>query len=515
MNAIRSSPRLPLAPRPTAGPCGGLLALMIVCAGSLAAPGRAESRCDGLAALRLPDLTVLDVTEVGSPVGHCKFDGRIGRRIGFSIWLPHEWNGGFAMGGQGGFAGSVENQALALSGGQILRQGWVTAATDTGHRASALDGSWALHDLEAIVDYGHLAVHRVTEMSKAIVAAHYGRPAETSFFLGCSNGGRQGLQEAQRYPEDYDVILAGAPALDFDGLGAAFLSITRQMYPEIDDLTQPVVTDEARSLLRAAIEDRCDARDGISDGILADPAACDFEVRSLACGEATSEGCLSAEQIGAIETIYGGPRTATGESLHVGFPFGAEDTDANGWGSWLSGRADAAGPGIPSAAYAFGTGLARYFVHHDADWSYEGYDLARWPEDARAVARTLDANDPDLDAFRARGGKLLLYHGWSDAALSANMSIGYVESVYRRDASAAEDVRLFLMPGVLHCFGGEGPAVVDWLGAMQRWHESGEPPRELEAGFLSGGGGRKLCSWPTQAVYTGDDPRHPASFTCR
>ncbi|MEM9409412.1 MAG: tannase/feruloyl esterase family alpha/beta hydrolase, partial [Acidobacteriota bacterium] len=378
-----------------------------------------------------------------------------------------------------------------------------------------LDGSWALHDLEAIANYGHVAIHRVTEVSKAMIAAHYDKSPETSFFLGCSNGGRQALQEAQRYPEDFDVILAGAPALDFDGLAAAFLYITQRMYPDMEDLSTPVVTREDRTLLRQAILDRCDGRDDLEDQILADPNACDFDTASLACGEGTSEGCLTPQKLAAIDAIYDGPRSANGEPLHVGFPFGAEDVELNGWGSWLVGRENGAGPGVPNAAFGFGTGLAKYFVYQRPEWSYEGYGFETWGKDTLAVQKTLNADSPDLDAFRARGGKLLMFHGWSDSALSANMSIDYVKRVYDRDASAQDDVRLFMMPGVLHCFGGKGPSRVDWLDAMEQWHETGAAPQELDAEFLAGGGGRKLCAWPKQAIFSGSDDRSPESFECR
>jgi feruloyl esterase len=467
--------------------------------------------CDGLADLDLPDVTVGSVEELATPVAHCRVDGKIGPHIGFSVWLPKDWNGRFAMGGQGGFAGAVDNQAQSF--GQVLEKGYATAGTDTGHQAGGLDGSWALHDLEAIANYGHVAIHRVSEVSKAVIAAHYAKKPETSFFLGCSNGGRQALQEAQRYPEDFDVILAGAPALDFDGLGAAFLYITQRMYPDMEDLSSPLLDPGDRSLVREAILQRCDAEDKIEDGMLADPTACKFDVESLACSEGTTEGCLTPEKIHALEAIYEGPRTAAGEALHVGFPFGAEDVEMNGWGSWLVGRENGAGPGVPNAAYGFGVGLARYFVYQDPEWSYEGYDFSTWARDSLAVQQTLNANDPDLDAFRARGGKLLLFHGWADSALSANATIDYVHQVYERDAAAAQDVRLFMVPEMLHCAGGKGPTQVDWLGAMEQWHRTNQPPRELEAGFRSGGG-RKLCAWPKKAVFGGGDPNDPAAFSC-
>jgi feruloyl esterase len=489
-----------------------LLPILLACGLPSGAPLLAAD-CEALTRLALPDVTVTSAVELGTPAPHCKVDGRIGRSIGFSVSLPREWNGRFAQGGQGGFAGIVaDNQAQSFA--QVVQKGWATAATDTGHQANAFDGRWALHDLEAIVNYGHAAVHRTSEVAKAIIAAHYGRRPETSYFLGCSNGGRQALMEAQRYPEDFDVILSGAPAFDFDGVGAAFLYVTQRMYPDPAHLADPVVTKEDRALLRQKILERCDAQDGVDDELLTDPPSCDLDLASLACAPGATDSCLTPHELDAIRAIYDGPRTASGEALHVGFPFGAEDVEGNGWGSWLVGRENGSGPGVPSAAYAFGAGLARYFVYQDADWSYQGYDFSTWNEDSKAIQATLNAGNPDLDAFRARGGKLLMFHGWSDSALSANATIGYVGSVYERDPQAKDDLRLFLMPGMLHCFGGDGPTVVDWLGAMERWQETGQAPSELEAGYI-GGGGRKLCAWPKKAAFTGGDPKSPDSFECR
>lgn len=488
-----------------------LVGTSLLCVFLFATPSFAGD-CDLLNELELPDVKVTAVNELDKPVPHCKLDGTIGKSIGFTVWMPHDWNGRFAMGGQGGFAGSIDNQAQTFA--QVLQKGYATAATDTGHQASSIDGRWAFHDLEAIVNYAHAAVHRTSEVAKAILDERYDQSLETSYFLGCSNGGREALMEAQRYPQDFDVILAGAPALDFDGTGAAFLYINQRMYPDPSDLSSPVVSTTDRELLANTIRERCDAKDGVEDQLVSDPPSCDFDLQSLACKKGETEGCLSKASLEAVRAIYEGPKTPTGESLHVGYPIGAEDVEANGWGSWLVGRENGGGPGVPSAAYAFGTGYARYFVFQDPDWSYEDYDFTSWAKDTADMRATLNADNPDLDVFRARGGKLLLFHGWSDSALSANMTINYVRSVYEREPSARNDVRLFLMPGLLHCYGGNGPMVVDWLGAMEQWQSTGDAPEALEARFGTGGG-RKLCAWPKKAVFTGGDDKSPDAFECR
>lgn len=479
------------------------------------ASAREGSPCAELTNLALPDLAVETAELVASPVGHCKVTARIGGRIGLSVWLPETWNGRFTMGGSGGFVAPEDNQALRFGVG-VLEGGFATASTDTGHRADALDGSWALNDLEAIVNYGHLGTHRAVLGAKAIIEAHYGRSIEKSFFLGCSNGGRQALHEVQRYPHDFDAVIAGAPAANFTGVAAQFLAITRQMFPDPDRLDAALVSAPDRRLLRRAILDACDAQDGLNDGVLQDPTACGFDPDTLACDAAaeSDQPCLSAAALTAIRAVYQSVTDSTG-ALHVGFPFGAEDIANNGWGSWLTGGRGDSSTGAPNAAYAFGVGMMRYFVFHDPDWNYATYDFNDYRNDTRPLAAVLNATNPDLDAFRARGGKLLMFHGWADVALSARMSIDYLQQVLARDATAADDVKLFMMPGVLHCAGGPGPSMVNWLEALERWHDSGSAPAQLSAAYPDHPGERKLCAWPQQAHYTSGDAESVEAYACR
>ena len=457
--------------------------------------------CDEVESIRLADAEITVVESVDGPVPHCKLTGTIGREIGFSVWLPVQWNGKFIMGGGGGFVGSIQNQALGLG---VVQRGYATAGTDTGHRNQGTDGSWALNNPERLVNYGHLAVHRVTAVSKHIAEQHYGATPGRSYFAGCSNGGRQALMSAQRYPGDFDVILAGAPAHDFAGTAAAFLDVTRHMYPSMDDLAEPLLSVEDRQTLAGAVLARCDAQDGLEDGILNDPRDCDFDPGSLD---------LVPEKIAAIRAVYEGPVASDGR-IHVGWPFGGEDAPG-GWGNWLAGFADRLPNAPPSLAFGFGVEVMRNMVEHDAGWRYEGFDFNGFRHRFRTAAAALSATDPNLDAFRSNGGKLLIYHGWSDAALSALASVEYVEAVYARDESARDDVRLFLMPGVLHCAGGPGPWMVDLIEAAEQWDETGTAPETLVAGFAEGGGARPLCAYPSRTAYIGGDSRAPASFECR
>ena len=298
---------------------------LLVC---LSLPAVADP-CNALLKLSYPDVEMVSAEHMNEPVPYCKAKGVIGGNIGFSLWLPHDWNGRFVMGGAGGFVREEDNQALRFIGDSVLRKGYATASTDTGHKGDGLDNEWGLNDYEAIVNYGYLAMHRAVVSSKAVIADHYQKPIEKSFFVGCSNGGRQALHEAQKYPNDFDGIVAGAPALNFAGVAGSFLSITEKMFPDPHDLSSALVTPDDRQLLRRSILNACDANDGLKDGILHDPTSCDFDPASLMCEPGQEENCLSAEKVTAIQTVYAGPQNDAG-AIFVGFPFGAEDLDQNG-----------------------------------------------------------------------------------------------------------------------------------------------------------------------------------------
>ncbi len=487
--------------------CGvAMAALMVAGAGA----AYAQKTCAELKGLELPDVRIAEATQVAAPAPHCKLTGVIGKETNFAILLPDQWNGKFVMGGQGGFAGSVDNQALTM---QALQKGYATAGTDTGHKAPGPDASWALGEMERVVNYAHAAIHRVTEVSKYTVKQRYGRAAEKAYFAGCSNGGRQALMSAQRYPDDFDAIVAGAPALDFTGIAATFVNITRKMYPDPANLATPVLSKGDQATLANAVLAKCDKKDGLEDGILTDPRACDFDPKTIACKGADSDSCLSTDELAAVDAIVKGPREG-GKTYHVGFPYGGEVSPA-GWQTWLVGSKDAIAKGTPSLAYGFGVGFMRYFVKQDPTWDYRKLDLAGLAKETELLQKTMSPTNPDLSAFRAHGGKLLMYHGWSDSALSPLMSIGYVDQVYAKDAKAKGDVKLFMLPGVQHCTGGPGADRLDYLDALDNWVTTGKAPEELTASFASGGS-RKVCAYPKQAAYKGaGDGKNPDHFECK
>jgi hypothetical protein len=465
--------------------------------------------CAQLIDLKLPDVTISEAVAVaasgtGITVAHCRVAGVIGTEIKFSLLLPDTWNHKFVMGGGGGFVGTVQNQAQI-----VVNAGYATAGTDTGHHGGTIDASWALNNEERRINFGYLAVHRTAETSKAILRAYYGGKEARAYFSGCSNGGRQALMEAQRYPDDFDGIVAGAPAADFTGIAAQFIKDVRAQFPDEKHLT-PLLPPETLRAVAAQILDRCDALDGVKDGVMEDPRRCKVDVSTLTG--------LSAAQQAALQTIYG-PTHAGSETVFPGQPFGGEGETA-GWPAWISGPAPREGqPASPSLRFSFGTQFFKYLVFNDPNWDYTKYDLSTWRVDTKRAATVLNATSPDLNAFKSKGHKLLLWHGWADAGLSPLATIKYYDEVKARDPQAEQYVKMFLMPGVLHCGGGPGPDNADWAAAIDAWVESGKAPNRIVARKLANGAvarSRPLCPYPQHATYLGTGSTDQAeSFVCK
>jgi feruloyl esterase len=488
--------------------------------------------CAALRDLRLPDIKITEAAPVAPgerpgpggggggavTVPHCRVTGVIGREIRFTVWLPDQWNQRFFMGGGGGFVGSVQNQAMAT-----LNRGYATAGTDAGHQAPGVQAGWALHDLDRQVNYGHLAVHRTAETAKAIIRAYYGSEPRYSYFAGCSNGGRQALMEAQRYPDDFDGLVSGAPALDFTNIAAAFIRNIKAAFPNPATLDPPLVGAAALQLLEARVLEACDARDGVKDGVMDDPRDCDFKVASIkACpNDVAAADCLTRAQRAVIETVYAPTSNREGR-IYPGQPFGGEG-EGGGWGAWITGPNPSLLSGssgrMPSLQYGFGTEFFKYFVFGDSTWDYTRYDLSTWARDTRQARSVLNADNPDLSALKTRGGKLILWHGWSDPALNALSTIDYYGRVQSRDPGVRDYARLFMVPGVLHCAGGSGPDNVDWFGAIADWVEQGKAPESLVASKLDREGktvrSRPLCPYPERARNRGSGSQDSAaSYAC-
>jgi len=501
------------------------------------ATGAAQAReCNVDAFPAIPDLTISSATQEDSPAPHCLVIGVIGSEIGFELRLPDDWNGKFIMGGSGGFAGNFANAAHDFW--NVVPNGYATVATDTGHKGNPAGASWALNNLERQVNFGHLAVHRTAVNSKALIEGYFGSEVDRSLFFGCSRGGGQGLMVAQRSPELFDGVYAGAPAFAWTAEQAGRWTWNAQrMYPDMNQIAEPVIGADALTLLGNAVLEQCDALDGLKDNVLNDPRQCDFDVASLACDVGSSDQCLTPEQVAVAQAIYAD--VEIGGKMTRGAPLGSEmPGNPLGWGRWITGGynpendldfhpgADAddfADPVVPNARWAFATGLMRYFIFNDPNWSYEGYDFSDFAQRSAPAAQTLDADNPDLSAFRAGGGKLIIDNGWMDGSLTPHGTIDYYQSVIDFDPTARDDVRLFVRPGVAHCMGGPGPDGTNYIAALEEWLDSGVAPEKLDAPFAAlapgrpptGRGGRVICAHPNVVTYDGSgDPDDPASFSC-
>jgi feruloyl esterase len=409
------------------------------------------------------------------------------------VWLPAEWNGKFQAVGNGGWAGTISYPAMA----RALQEGYVTASTDTGHKGG--NSTFAIGHPEKLIDFGYRAVHEMTVQSKAIINAYYKRAPRLSYWNGCSTGGRQGLMAAQRYPDDFDAIVAGAPANNHTRMGLSRLAVS---VPPLRDAAAAVPAAKLALVTRAVLES-CDARDGVKDGFLNDPRACTFDIARLQCTGSDTDACLTAPQVATMKRAYADVKLANGDFV---FP-GKEPGSETAWGM-VSGTADAL-----SVA-------ALQLAHGDAAWDPKSFDLERdLPLVLEKVGYAVNAIDPDLGAFKARGGKLLLYHGWNDGLISAGNTINYYDSVLETMGRGQGDwLRVFMMPGVGHCQGGAGPDQVNWMASLERWRESGKAPDRIEAARVAANRieiTRPLCPYPQIAKHSGVGSTNDAqNFVC-
>ena len=417
-------------------------------------------------------------------------------QIDMEVWMPAEnWNGKFQFVGGGGWAGVISYPALATA----LQEGYATASTDTGHKGG--NALFAIGHPEKLVDFAYRAVHETTVQSKALIAAYYNRAPRLSYWNGCSTGGRQGLMSAQRYPEDFDAIVAGAPANYQTHLHAWDLSVN---VPVLKDSAAAVPAAKLAMVNRAVL-DACDARDGVADGFLNNPMACTFDVASLECKSGDAENCLTAPQVAAMKRAYAPAKTSSGQVVFPGKTLGSE----TGWTAFLATQA----PGISVGSFQV--------AYNKADWDPRMFDLDR---DLAVVddkvGSIVNATNPDLRAFKARGGKLLMYHGWNDTAISPGNAIDYYSSVQKKMGGKQDDfIRLFMAPGMQHCGNGPGPNQVNWMAALERWREAGIEPDRIDAIHVTNNRvdmTRPLCPYPQIAQYKGTGSTNDAAnFVCK
>jgi feruloyl esterase len=481
--------------------------------------------CDALESLSLPKVTITSAEFVaagsaapgrgrGGPgatlPAHCRVTATLtpsaDSHIEMELWLPTEnWNGKFLALGNGGWAGSISIDAMAGP----LRRGYATASNDTGHKGGS--AAFAVGHPEKLVDFAYRAMHEMAVRSKAIIQAFYTRGPQLSYYQGCSTGGRQGMMAAQRFPEDFDAIIAGAPVYNMVHLNVSQVALQVDMLKNSSRLVPP----EKRTLFANAVLAACDQQDGVKDGIVSEPRACTFDPGVLACKAGDSAGpstplgtgCLTAAEVENARSAYAPARTKNGAIVYPGRSPGFE----TGW------RIPAQG----AALNPLFTDMPRFVGRQDPNWDPMTFDLETDLALALKNGGFIEASDPDLATFKARGGKLLLYHGWADPGPAPENTINYYDAVHKKLGGKQDDwMRLFLMPGVGHCGGGVGPDQADFLGAIERWREKGEAPAQIIATRPAGRGGaspmsRPLCPHPQVARYKGSgSTEEAANFSC-
>ena len=503
------------------------IAALLLSTTSLIAAPTGGSPCDSLSKLNLPNVTINSAQSVaagaftppptpagppGGPLGNpapfksvpefCRVMATLtpssDSDIKIEVWLPASgWNNDFQAIGNGGWNGTIGYGPLA----EGVKRGFATAATDTGHAGGS--ASFAMGHPEKLTDFAYRAVHEMTVTSKAIIQNYYGTAPRYSYWNGCSTGGRQGLKEAQKYPADFDGIVDGAPANYQTHLHVWSVWLAQQVNKTPDSFLSP----EKLGVLHKAVLAACDAADGVKDGLLNDPTKCHFDPKTIECKGEDLPTCLLPAQVAAVQAIYAGPENAAGKKIFPSYEPGSE----LGW-SLLAGK-----QGSPVATDSF-----TYVVYKNPNWDWRTMNLE---SDVAAIEKSygnlIDATDPNLKPFFGHKGKLLMYHGWADMAIAPGNSINYYESVVKNlggEKKAADDIRLFMVPGMGHCGGGGGPNDFDKMTAIQDWVEHGKAPEQMIASHSAKGAvdrTRPLCPYPQVARYKGTGSTDDAAnFTC-
>ena len=486
-----------------------------------------QTPCERLTSLSLPNTTITAAESIPAgpylPVGmpataaqyskiqlpaYCRVAAVLtpssDSHIEIELWMPARasWNGKYQAVGGGGWVGSLNFGGML----NALQQGYATSSTDTGHKGP--NAAFAVGHPEKVIDFAYRAVHEMTVESKAIMTAFYGRGPRFSYWNGCSTGGRQGIMEAIRYPDDFDGIIAGAPANNQLRLGAWRINLDTTIRKD----SRRIVPRAKMLLLNRSVLTACDELDGVKDGLLSDPTACHFDPSTLLCRDGDGENCLTAAQLEAVKMAYAPATKRNGELIYPGLVPGGE-------ADWpISAFNGAPDPG------AIDLGIFSYVAHQDPAWDWHTFDLERDTALAIEKAGDIEVTDPDLQAFKAHHGKLLIYHGWNDGgtggAISPLNSINYYSSVLAKMGPRQDDwLRLFMVPGMDHCGGGPGPnqfAVVD---AMESWREQGNAPSQITAYRVTNNRvdmSRPLCPYPQVATYKGTGSTNDAAnFVCK
>jgi len=484
---------------------GGLLcgfAAWLLTSGNAAVRVDAAGSCEGLTALTLPATTI---TAAKIEAESCRVAATLkpssDSEIKMELWMPvAKWNGKYQAVGTGAFNGNINTGAMTTA----VARGYAASSTDTGHTGPS--ASFGLGHPEKVIDFGWRAVHETAEASKAIIAAFYGGAPKFSYFNGCSAGGRQAMQEAQRFPADFNGIIAGAPGLDWTGRAASAVRIAQRL--EQNEAAR--LGQAQRQLLHAAVVESCDLHDGVKDGVLENPKKCTFDPGALQCKGSEESSCLTAAQVETARMIYAGAVNPKTKRAINGLARGSE----LGWTDL----------GWTASARATGLDQFRFLVFGDPSWTIQKFN---WDSDiVQAEERdnnTLNALDPNLEPFISRGGKLIQYHGWSDPQISPAGTTQYYERVVQALGGrnkVHDSYRLYMAPGMGHCSGGEGPNTFDMVTAIERWVEAGTAPNQIPASITRPSPvlnrSRPLCPYPEVAVYKGNGSTDEGgNFACQ
>jgi feruloyl esterase len=460
--------------------------------------------CESLTSLSLPATTITKAETVpegaNSLPAHCRVAASLkpssDSDIKIEVWMPAAgWNGKYQAVGNGGWSGAISTSAME----EALRSGYATSSTDTGHEGGS--ASFALGHPEKLIDYAWRSEHEMTVKAKAIIGAFYGSGPKFSYWNGCSAGGKQALKEAQKFPDDFDGIIAGAPGNNWTGRAIFTMWVAQAMHKDEAGYIPP----EKYPLIHKAVLDACDELDGVKDGLIEDPARCHFDPKVLECKSGDAASCLTAAQVESARKIYSGainPRTK--QQLFPGLEPGSELR----W-EVIAGQ----------RPFAIGDDFFKYVVFKDPKWDFRALNF----DSDAALAEKVDsglinAMDPNLKPFFSHGGKLIQYHGWSDWQISPLNSVHYYESVLEAGGGASkvsESYRLFMVPGMGHCGGGEGPNRFDMVGALEQWREQDKAPVRIVASTRDGKQSRPLCPFPQVPKYRGTGSTDEAgNFVC-
>jgi len=488
----------------------------------------AQQDCADMRSLKFPNVTITLATAIATPPSYFppRTSGPFGTRpdlkvtvpfcrvvgyaepvtdshIGFEVWLPEPatWNKRFLAVGNPAFEGAISYGGLANN----LERGYATASTDTGHVASG--HSWAMGQPQRVIDWGHRAVHEMTVNAKRIIEAYYGEPPRYSYWNSCHNGGNQGLNEIQRYPEDYDGVITGDPAYYVTRLqsGSEYIAWIALK----DGIEAPGYIPPAKyPVLHRAVLDACDAKDGVRDEVIEDPTRCVFDPQTIQCQSTDAASCLTAAQVDTARRIYTGAKFADGTQIYSGFEPGSELR----WGEMT------AGP----EPLEINNGFFKFLVFENPDWDFRTFDVELHTRlAADRVGTAVDAYDANLKAFKDHGGKLILYQSWGETWVPPRSIIDFYNNVVEAMgglSNTRDFSRLFMVPGMGMCPGFNDPRTFNVLEALQQWRENNVAPESIEAAYTDRGTTyktRPVCTYPQVAIYKGSgDINDAGSFSC-